>query len=130
MDTTDLIAIIGLILFGIVMGVFAARSSNQREKLHGNQVARFFHYVACGLLSSIAPSVLVMALIIHPHWIDIAGLAVAPIVQMLAIALAMMGLALVCLMIFAVLEKPAKEAWQQAQIDRGWTEKDARESGL
>ncbi|MCU0513976.1 MAG: hypothetical protein MUE40_15575 [Anaerolineae bacterium] len=130
MDNVDLLSILGLVIFGLVFGVLTARSSNKREKLRGGAVARFFHFSACALMAALTPAVLVMAVFMHPEWVTIGGISIAPIVQMLGIAVALAALAVLLLIPYALLEQPARAAWEQQQIDQGWTEKDARTSGL
>lgn len=129
METTDTLAVVGLVIFGIIVGYFAAREGNSRDEVHGGSLAQGLNYIASALMISIAPSVLVMALIMHPEWITISGIDIAPFVQMLGIALTMMAIAYLLTIPMAMLEKPhlLKLASQE---DSGWTEADARSSGL
>jgi hypothetical protein len=130
MDNTDLIAIIGLVIFGLVFGTFTARSSNKREKIRGGQVAEICNYLACSIMSALTPTILTMVFIIHPTWQQIAGIWFHPFAQLLGVVVLMFVGANLLLIPYAVAEKPAVDAYQLAKADAGWTEKDARESGL
>jgi hypothetical protein len=130
MDTVDIISIIGLTVFGLAFGVLTANSSNKRDKLYGNQITRFFHYLSCSLMAALTPAVLVMALFMHPEWVTIAGISFSPLVQMLGLAVLTAIGAILCLIPYALLEKPAADAAKRKKDEQGWTAKDAKESGL
>lgn len=131
METTDIAAYVGLAFFGLVVGTLTARSSDKREKIRtDNPAARFFHYLACSIMSIIAPTILVTVFIVHPHWATIGGIAISPFMQLIGIAAILFVLAIALLIPYGTFEKPALAAYAAKQEDRGWTEKDARESGL
>ncbi len=131
METTDILAYAGLAIFGLVVGTLTARSSDKRETIRtDNPVARFFHYLSCSIMSIIAPTVLVTVLIVHPHWATIGGIAISPFMQLIGIAVVLFVSAIVLLIPYGTFEKPALVAYAATQEDRGWTEKDARSSGL
>lgn len=130
MDNTDIIAFTGLVIFGLVFGTFTARSSNKREKIRGGQVAEIFNYLACSIMAALTPTILTLVIVIHPTWQQIAGIAVSPFMQLIGVAVLMFATANLLLIPYAIAEKPAVDAYQLAKADAGWTEKDARESGL
>jgi hypothetical protein len=133
METNDVLVFAGLGVFSLVAGIFTAQISNEREAVAGDAAARLFHYLAASLWSGATPAVLVLAILVRPEWVDVSILgwqtSLAPLVQLLAIAFGMVLLAYVCLLIYAVLAKDAIAA-RTAHADQGWTEADARSSGL
>lgn len=113
MDNAQLALLIGLVA-GLGLGVFTARSSARRQKIHSGAAAHLFHYIASAGVTGILPVVLA-SLILGGGF----GLA-------FPLALSFMGVSLVSLVIFALIEQPARSR----VVSRGWTEHDARTSGL
>lgn len=107
-----------LVGFGLVAGFFVARSSERRIAIHGGNAARLFNFVASALLISITPTVLLSIFILR-----------LPLLNLVAIVVTMFVSALLLLMPYAAIEKPAQERLVQ-QDDRGWTREDAEASGL
>lgn len=115
----ELIVLVGLLLFGAYFGFRTAQASGNRSKIYGNHpVARFFHYVACGILASVTPFVLSSVFVLR-----------MPILSAVLTAVGFFVAALVMLIPFAILEKPYAEEAKRAK-DRGWTAQDAKTSGL
>jgi len=112
------IAILVGIAFGLVVGVFTARSSVNRDPIYGDSGARVFHYLTASLSTGAPIAVLPGLFVLENRW------------YILAIAAIMVGLMYLCAMIFATMERPARETALAAKVDRGWTEEDARTSGL
>ncbi len=129
MDTTDVIAILALVVFGLVAGFFVARHSKSRQQILGGPVARALNYAASTLLISMAPTVLTMVIFIHPSPLYVGTIRIPPFVMLIGLVLGMMGSALLLLMVYALLEAP-KHSAASLDEDRGWTEQDARSSGL
>ena len=130
--TTDLKLLVTLALLLIVLwlGRTVHQRSLARQRIYGGGVAAFFHFL-CGLcFVAILPTVCASVLFLHPQLVDIAGVAVNPLV------LIVVGLALLSLLAsfaFALVERaPAAQAERdEAQREsQGWTERDARRSGL
>jgi hypothetical protein len=117
MDKTQLALLIGL-AFALIGGYFTARSSSKRQPIHGGPAALALHYIAAAGVTGILPVVLA-SLFLGGGF----GLA-------FPLALSFMGTSLLALLIFAVIEQPAHTQAQQASQERGWTEHDARTSGL
>jgi len=118
MEQSHLITYGILTVLGLVLGAGVARSSNSREAILSGSPATLFHYLACCILSVITLTILGSIFFVEMSLLSVVLLAVGMIV-----------LALVLIMIYAVFEKPAIDQQVQAE-DKGWTEKDARTSGL
>ncbi|MBZ0302898.1 MAG: hypothetical protein K8J31_24345 [Anaerolineae bacterium] len=113
MNNTLLALIIGL-GFGLVLGYFVARSSARREKIYGGQVAQIFHYIGAAAVTGVLP-VVIASLVLRGGF----GLA-------FPLAVSFMVSGFLALILFAIVEQPAR-----SQVEtRGWTEQDARTSGL
>ena len=113
MDRTLLAILIG-VGFGLVLGYFTARSSARREKIYGGQVAHLFHYLGSAAVTGVLP-VGLSSLILG------AGFGTA-----FPLGVSFMIAGFLALVIFAVLEHPARAS----HVPQGWTEQDARTSGL
>ncbi|HLV36099.1 MAG TPA: hypothetical protein VKY59_13325 [Spirillospora sp.] len=113
MDTPVLAFLIGL-GFALVLGYFTARGSARREKIYGGQAALIFHYIGAATVTGVLPVVLA-SLILGGGF----GLA-------FPLAVSFMLTGFVALLIFAAIERPARSQ----HVARGWTEHDARTSGL
>lgn len=113
------IIIIGLVVFGLSVGILTARSSNRREVIRGGVMAQIFNYIACSLWTVVTPTVLISVLVLH-----------VPILQALGIGFALVGCAFLSTMVYAVFEAPALARHEQMRKDEGWTAKDAMTSGL
>lgn len=98
------------------LGYFTARSSARREKIYGGQAALIFHYIGAAAVTGVLPVVLA-SLILG------GGFGTA-----FPLAVSFMITGFVALVIFAVIEQPARS--KHVQTSRGWTEHDARTSGL
>jgi hypothetical protein len=128
MDTIDVIAILALLVFGVVAGFFVSRHSHNRQPIHGGPVARALNFVASARLLSLAPTMLTMIFIIHPDPLYIGETRLPPILILILIAVSLMGGALLLLLPYGAIEASAKAP--VTEEDRGWTEQDARSSGL
>jgi len=128
MDTIDVIAVLALVVFGMVAGFFVSRHSQSRQPIHGGPLARVLNYAASALLISLAPTMLTMIFIIHPAPLYIGETRLPPILILVVIAASLMGGALLLLMPYGMIEASAKASITEE--DRGWTEQDARSSGL
>ena len=117
--TTETIAILGLIVFGLVFGTLTARSSIKREPITAsNGLAKASHYLAASILCTVTPTVLVSIFVLHLGFIGAVSIAVV-----------MFAIAFVLLMPYAILERPALDEKAKRQ-DQGWTKEDALSSGL
>lgn len=101
---------------GVLLGIYIARVSHRHESVRGGIVAHVFHYFGAAFFVSTLPTALT-ALIIG------GGFGTA-----LPAALLMIGLSLLSLMLFAVVELPHRP--QAAPDEDAWTAEKARSSGL
>jgi hypothetical protein len=108
--------LIGLAI-GAVAGVFVARSSARKQKIHGGSAAKIFHYLGASAFVSALPTGLIELLFGR----GFGGAIVA------SLSLAVISLAF--LLIFALFERPAL-ARLPNENDEGWTAEKARTSGL
>jgi len=113
MDTPLLALLIGLGC-GLVLGYFTARSSAKREKIYGGQAALIFHYIGAAAVTGVLPVVL-SSLILG------GGFSTA-----FPLGVGFMVTGFLALVIFAVIEQPARSE----HLAKGWTEQDARTSGM
>lgn len=113
MDTPLQALLIGL-GFGLVLGGFTARSSARREKIYGGRAALAFHYIGASAVTGVLP-VVIASLILG------GGFGTA-----FPLALSFMLTGFLALVIFAVIEQPARSS----HLAKGWTEQDARTSGM
>jgi hypothetical protein len=117
MDDTVIKTFAVWLAFAIVFGPLLTRSSIRRNAIHGGTVAHIFHFIGATALMTVIPT-FIAALVLG------AGGEMLPFVITLAVV------SMLSMIIFAIAERPALEAYQKAQEDRGWTEEDARSSGL
>lgn len=111
-------ALIFNVIFALVVGFFVARKVNAKEPTLGGPLASVLSYIAGGAMITILPAILCNSFVFH-NGFDFN----------VAYALTSVGITLLALMGYAALEMPAR-ATQKPTEDRGWTEEDARKSGL
>ena len=104
--------------FAVIFGPLLTRSSIRRNAIHGGMLAHIFHFVGATTLMTVIPT-LIAALILG------AGGKIA-----ISFAITLAITSSLSMIIFAIAERPALDAYEQAQENRGWTEEDARSSGL
>lgn len=127
LDGLILVALVSLILW---LGRMVHHRSLKQQPVYGGGVARFFNYLSGLCFVAILPTVCASVLFLHPEMISVSGITLNPLIP---IVLGLAALSLVSSFLFAVIEKaPAARIHQeQAQRERlGWTEKDAKSSGL
>ena len=116
----ELLFIAFMVVFGVVFGWLTHKAAIKREKITTKDpLALTFHYLACAIMAALTPGVLGMIIFLH-----------IPLPTALLIAVAMFAVAFLLMLPFANAEQPALVQARAAQEERGWTEKDARESGL
>jgi MFS family permease len=117
MEPTTIMLLVGA-AFAVVFGPLTARSTERREKIYGGTVARVLNLIASVLFVAIVPTVLTGVILGH-------GFLGLPY------ALAYFLASFIVLLIYAMIERPAREAnVTERSIVQGWTEQDARSSGL
>jgi hypothetical protein len=95
MDNMMLALLIGL-GFALVLGALTARSSARRSKIYGGTLAHVFHYIGAAGAVGVLPTVL-SGLILKLGF----GRAIV-------MGLSLMAVGLIALVIFAVVESPAR----------------------
>ena len=112
------------------LGVRVHRRSVQRDPIHGGALAALFNLLSGMCFIAILPTVCASVLLLHPDMLSVAGVAISPII---AIVVVLAVLSLVFSVLFAVFERAPLERAQNERALResqGWTEQDARTSGL
>jgi len=106
--------------FAALVGWYIARKSVAKEPIYGGGAARAAHYVGAAGASGGA---------IYLPFVPILFLLGRNVQWALVLGIASLLIGLGALVVFAFLERPAL-ANHKPQEDRGWTEEDARKSGL
>ncbi len=104
-----------------------ARNSVQRQAIHSGP-ARIMHYLAASTMTAVTPTVLLNLIVMRIGFLPVVGEHWNVILSTVVIVLAMVASTLFFLVLHAILEKPY--LGQVSAVDRGWTEEDARTSGL
>lgn len=116
MDNLVLTLIIGYSL-GALLGILVMRKALEAEKIYAGPPAAVFQYLACATFSSEIPLL-------------IAGLILGLGFGVVLVALSTFAVTFLLLVIFALIEYGPRQAALSNREDRGWTETDARTSGL
>jgi uncharacterized membrane protein len=129
MDTST-IATFVLIILVLGLGYIVNQHSMRRAPIHGGPLSAFFNFLSGLFFVAIMPTVCMSVLFIHPEMVNVAGITFSPVVLTVIIFAI---LSIVASVLFAVVEKTplesalAEKAKREAQ---GWTEEDAKTSGL
>jgi len=116
----ELLFIAFMVVFGLFFGWLTHKAAMKRQKITTKSpLALAFHYLASAIMAALTPGVLGMVIFLE-----------IPLLNALLVAAAMFAVAFALMLPFASLEQPALAQALAAQEERGWTEKDARESGL
>ena len=130
MDNIDTLAVIVLVVLVLGLGYIVNQHSLKREPVYGGTPSIIFNFLSGLFFVAIMPTVCMSVLIIHPSMANIAGVTVHPIVLTVII----FGLlSLFSSILFAIVEKtPLKNALadKAKRKSEGWTEEDAKTSGL
>jgi hypothetical protein len=119
MTQNQQIVILIAFIIAIIGGYFISRKAAQHEKIYGGAIPTALNYIVAAAMITIAPSVLCSTVVLHNgFWFAIAMVAV---IFLIAVSSSML---------FAVFENSARKAALSKKVDRGWTEEDARTSGL
>jgi hypothetical protein len=111
----EIAAIIGLAL-GLVFSFYVRRKSILEEKIHGGALAQVFHYLGCLGFCMTLPTVIS------------ANLLRTGFLPSVALGFSCVILAFIFLLVFAVIEQPARAGI--APEEEIWTEEKARASRL
>ena len=118
MDETLQKTLVVWFAFALVLGPLLTRSSIRRSRVHGGIIAHVFHFVGAFSLVGVVPAIFA-ALVFG------GGFRLA-----FPLGLTLLLVSMFSLVLFAIVERPALQAYQETHEEKGWTEEDARASGL
>lgn len=127
LKTIVLIALLALVAW---LGWGVHRRSTKQQPIYGGAPAALFNFLSGLCFAAVLPAVCASVLVLHPEMLQVAGITLSPIIVILV------GLALLSLLfslLFALFERRPLERAQQNTALRdaqGWTEQDAKSSGL
>jgi hypothetical protein len=116
MDRSQFVILFTL-AFAMIASIPAARISKRKDKIIGGFMAEVFHHIGVAAYLGVVPAALIGSILVGPLELGI------------PLAFLYLGLGIAALFLYAVFEKPARAAQPKFE-DRGWTEQDARTSGL
>lgn len=124
------LALIALVAILLRLGLLVHRRSSAKKPIHGGLLSQALNLLSGLCFVAVLPTVCLSVLVLHPGAVTFAGLTWHPILFIvLALALGSFAFAL----LHALVERgPLQRAQQEeASIEaRGWTEQDAKTSGL
>ena len=124
------IGLAALLVIALRLGWVAHGRSVSRQAIHGGTLSQTCNFLSATCFAAILPTVLMTVLVLHPAPVALAGIVWSPLL------LAVLGLALGSLLfalLHAVFERGPLQRAQarlKTQESRGWTEQDAKTSGL
>ena len=127
---TNTIGLIVLILLVLGLGYVVNQHSLKREPVYGGTPAIVFNFLSGLFFVAILPTVCMSVLVLHPAHVNVAGIIFNPV---LLAVIVFAVLSLLSAVLFAVVEKAPLEkalAEQASREAEGWTEEDAKTSGL
>lgn len=127
---TNTIGLIVLVVLVLGLGYVVNQHSMKREPIYGGSLSIVFNFLSGLFFVAILPTVCMSVLVLHPGMVNIAGITFHPIV-LTVIVFAV--LSILSSILFAIVEKAPLEkalAEQAKRESEGWTEEDAKTSGL
>ena len=125
-----LLGLLALILIALRLGWLVHQRSIARKPIRGGGISELFSFLSGLCFVSILPSILMSILVLHPEAVVLAGMTWHP----LLLTVVALGLgSFVFAFVHALFERGPLERAMQAEASRetrGWTEEDARSSGL
>lgn len=119
-----------LIVIALRLGWLVHQRSIARQPIRGGGMSELFSFLSGLCFVAILPSILMSILVLHPEAVELAGLTWHPLI----LTVVSLGLgSFVFAFIHALFERAPLERALQAEASRGtrgWTEEDARSSGL
>jgi hypothetical protein len=115
MTTTQQTIIAIVVILGIIGSFPLSRISMKREPIYGGLIAKIFHQLGVGSFIAVIPSGLLGGLF--------AGFLFG-----IGLALSFLAITFGFLYLFATIEEPHRK--KHVVEDKGWTEADARASGM
>ena len=115
MDRSQIVVLVAFVI-AATASVSTTRISKKKENIYGGLFAEVFHYLGVIAYLAVLPAALLGSLFVGPFKLGI------------PLALACLGVALLLFIGYAFVERSARVGL--ILEDRGWTEEDARSSGL
>jgi hypothetical protein len=124
------LAAIALVVIVLRLGWLVYRRSGASKPIHGGALSRFLNFLSGLCFVAVLPTVCLSVLILHPEAVAFAGFTWHPLLFIVV----SLGLgSFVFALLHAVFERaPLQRAQREAAAieARGWTEEDAKTSGL
>jgi hypothetical protein len=127
---TNTIGIIVLVILVLGLGYIVNQHSLKREPVYGGAPSIIFNFLTGLFFVAILPTVCMSVLVLRPEAVDVAGITFNPVLLTIIIFAL---LSIFSSILFAIVEKTPLENALAEQAKReatGWTEEDARTSGL
>ena len=125
-----LIGLLALIVIALRLGWLVHLRSIGRKPIRGGGISELFSFLSGLCFVAILPTILMSILVLHPEAVQLAGLTWHPLI----LTVVALGLgSFVFAFMHALFERGPLERALQAEASRktlGWTEEDARTSGL
>ena len=119
-----------LIVLVLGLAYIVNQHSQKRSPIYGGPLSVVFNFLSGLFFVAILPSVCMSVLVFHPSHVDVAGIIFIPVILLVIV---MAFLSFFASILFAIVEKAPLE---QANAEKhrheamGWTEEDAKTSGL
>ena len=126
----QLLGLIALVVIVLRLGWLVHQRSIERQPIRGGGLSAFFSFLSGLCFVAILPTILMSILVLHPAAVELAGLTWHPLI-LTVVALGLGSFAFAFL--HALFERAPLGRALQAEASRGalgWTEEDARSSGL
>lgn len=124
------LTLIALVAIVLRLGLLVHQRSNRNKPIHGGALSQLLNLMSGMCFVAILPSVCLSVLILHPEALSFAGLTWHPILFIVV----SLGLgSFVFALLHALVERVPQQRAEQAAAavkSRGWTEEDAKTSGL
>ena len=127
---TKSLALVALVVIVLRLGWLVHQRSVSQNAIHGGALSQLFSLLSGMCFIAILPTICMSVIVLHPDMMSAAGLTWNPIL-LIVVTLGLGSLAFALL--HAIFERvPLQRAQREAAaIDaRGWTEQDAKTSGL
>ncbi len=125
-----MLGLLALIVIALRLGLLVHQRSIERKSIRGGGISELFSFLSGLCFVSILPTILMSILFLHPEALQFAGMTWHPLI-LTVVALGLGSFAFAFL--HALFERGPLERALQAEASRqtlGWTEEDARTSGL
>ena len=125
-----ILGVLALVAIVLRLGWLVHQRSIERQPIRGGGLSACFSFLSGLCFVAILPTILMSILVLHPAAVELAGMTWHPLI----LAVAALGLgSFAFAFLHALVERAPLERALQAEASRerlGWTEEDARSSGL